>query len=153
LPLSGAQSAVLLADPVLEQTVRMRGIKTLQGKCGVEGPSMKVKRMQFVAVLLSISYVVVAGAAYKRVFDDGYYGELMRHGETSEEAVVPFYLPQPVGFSGLQRRALAPFEYPCINLIAVPIGICLTVLLLSCAWKMIFNAGKLRRLSRERFNH
>jgi len=97
---------------------------------------MKVKKIEFAAVLLSISYIVVAGTAYKRVFDNEYYGELIRHGQTTEKAVVPFYLPQPVGFWGLQRRALCPFEYPSINLIVVPISIFLTVLLLSRAWKI-----------------
>jgi len=104
---------------------------------------MKVKKIQFVAVLLSISYIVVAGTAYVRLFEDEYYGELIRHGQTTEKAVVPFYLPQPVGLTGFQRRALTPFEYPSINLIAVPIGIYMTVLLLSRACKILLNAERL----------
>jgi hypothetical protein len=105
---------------------------------------MKVKKTQFVAILLSISYIVVAGAAYVRLFDDDYYSELMKHGQTTEKAVVPFYLPQPLGPTGFQRRALTPFEYPSINLVVIPIGIYLTALLLSRAWKTLLNAQRLK---------
>jgi hypothetical protein len=100
---------------------------------------MKVKKTQLAASFLSILYIVVAGSAYLRLFDDGYYTELIRHGQTTEKAVVPFYLPQPVDVWGLQRRALALFEYPLVNIVAVPIGIFLTVLLLARVQKAVLN--------------